>query len=373
MAPAAPRFIGHSTWTSRTGSRPKRRGMRSRTSASTRSARALGVGGVDEVEVAALALRRRLRHSPALTRCAAATMRLSAACRNTVGQPHHRHDRLRRHQVGEHLSRARPTAADRRRRRAAARRCAAPRARARASAARRPSTSRRRRRDRRRAACRSSRRKRPSRGFTSSSRWIVCASSPVDLGEALGGAAGRRAEQRRARAWPSGCAGCAFSSVVLPTPGPPVITSSFERSASATAARCSSASAMPSCALDPGKRPVGVDGGPRRSRRRRSPCRCSRDGPLGGVQAGEEDAASAPLDRDRARPRRPRHLERERLVDQRRSAPAAASPPRSTRSRLGQAAVARRPAPRRARSRCRRGRGSSPSSRCRASPPSGRR
>src|SRR5437870_9620418 len=51
-APSPPRFIGQSTWISRTGSSPKRLGMRSCTMVS--SFRTPSSGSVDEVEVAAL-------------------------------------------------------------------------------------------------------------------------------------------------------------------------------------------------------------------------------------------------------------------------------------------------------------------------------
>ena len=66
---------------------------------------------------------------------------------------------------------------------------------ARASAARRPSTSRRRRAGRASSGFDGPRRKRPSAGFTSSSRWMVFASRPGDLGQALGRAARRRAQR----------------------------------------------------------------------------------------------------------------------------------------------------------------------------------
>ncbi len=52
------------------------------------------------------------------------------------------------------------------------------------------------------------------------------------LGHALGGAAGRRAEQQVRRPWPRGSAGSQLTMVVLPTPGPPVMTRTFDSSAS---------------------------------------------------------------------------------------------------------------------------------------------
>ena len=51
-APSPPRFIGHSTWTSRTGSSPKRAGIRSRTIASSVAHALLRVGRLDEEEIA---------------------------------------------------------------------------------------------------------------------------------------------------------------------------------------------------------------------------------------------------------------------------------------------------------------------------------
>lgn len=94
------------------------------------------------------------------------------------------------------------------------------------------------------SGCSSPRRKPPLLGSVSSRRWIVRASRPVVSDSRLaarpvGAASSIRtpfaARMRR----------IALTIVVLPTPGPPVITSSFERSASATAARWLSASASP--------------------------------------------------------------------------------------------------------------------------------
>ena len=118
-APSPPRFIGHSTWTSRIGSSPKRAGMRSRTTASSLRDALLRLGRVDEVEVRARRPGAELGHlalvdpvrvddDPALGRLA-----------EHLGQPHHRHG-ARADDVGQHLARARPRAAGRRRRPAAA-------------------------------------------------------------------------------------------------------------------------------------------------------------------------------------------------------------------------------------------------------------
>ena len=107
--------------------------------------------------------RRSAASGPALTRCAAATIRLPAAWRKRAVRraTGTRRDAM---QVGEHLARADRGqligVADEEQRGAVA----APRAAARASAARRPSTLRRRRARSQSSGVRSSRRKRPSAG-----------------------------------------------------------------------------------------------------------------------------------------------------------------------------------------------------------------
>ena len=82
-------------------------------------------------------------------------------------------------------------------------------------------------------------------GSASSRRWMVLASSPVAslirLAARPVGAPGRWPGS-----WPARIFRMALTSVVLPTPGPPVITSSLERSARRTASRWLAASAIPS-------------------------------------------------------------------------------------------------------------------------------
>jgi len=50
-APDTARFIGHSTWISRMGSSPKRRGMRVFTSSMMSGNRGLGILGLDKIKV----------------------------------------------------------------------------------------------------------------------------------------------------------------------------------------------------------------------------------------------------------------------------------------------------------------------------------
>ncbi len=81
-APRLPRFIGHSTWTSRTGSSPKRAGTRELTTA--RSLRAASSGST-------ASMKKKSEPSgavssgmaPWLMRCALVMIRLAAAWRNT--------------------------------------------------------------------------------------------------------------------------------------------------------------------------------------------------------------------------------------------------------------------------------------------------
>ena len=101
-APSPPRFIGHSTWTSRIGSSPNRAGMRS---------------GHDLEQLGARRPRgRAARRSgsrwpgprpgsgiwPRLIRWALVTIRLCGRLAEHLGQPDHRH-RARRDDVGQHL------------------------------------------------------------------------------------------------------------------------------------------------------------------------------------------------------------------------------------------------------------------------------
>ena len=83
----------------------------------------------------------------------------------------------------------------------------------------------------------------------------------------------------------------ALTRVVLPTPGPPVITSTLERSASRTASRWLVGQADAGPRLDPGDRLVGIDraaraGGPRPARSSRSAMpRSARYSPARNTQA----------------------------------------------------------------------------------------
>ena len=81
----------------------------------------------------------------------------------------------------------------------------------------------------------------------------------------------------------------ASTSVVLPTPGPPVMTVAFEVSANRTASAWPGASDRPALLLDPGQRPLDVDVRPGElaSHKVDEPLG---DRPLGLVQAAEEHA-----------------------------------------------------------------------------------
>ena len=81
----------------------------------------------------------------------------------------------------------------------------------------------------------------------------------------------------------------ASTSVVLPTPGPPVMTVAFEVSANRTASAWPVASDRPALLLDPGQRPLDVDVRPGElaSHKVDEPLG---DRPLGLVQAAEEHA-----------------------------------------------------------------------------------
>ena len=80
--PAGPRFIGVSTWMSRTGSRPNRRGMRFVTSSmmTRRASSASRFSTTKKSELVSPASGT-IGGSPALIRCAFCTMRLFSACR----------------------------------------------------------------------------------------------------------------------------------------------------------------------------------------------------------------------------------------------------------------------------------------------------
>ena len=157
--------------------------------------------------------------------------------------------------------------------------------------------------------------------------------------------------------------------VVLPTPGPPVMTSTLEASARRSASCWLSASVRPVLPSTQGMALLGVDRRPGRRADGEVPQPLG-DLPLGPVEAGQEDAA-LPLERvgDHLAGL---ELQAERGLDQlrrdlqqalRRGPPA---PPRAGRNGPP-------PSPRPARRRCRPAPGSSPSSRCRAWPRSGRR
>ena len=102
-APSPPRFIGHSTCTSRIGSSPNRAGMRLATISSSLARPSSGLLAADEIEVAAGCVARlghqalvdpvRVGDDPALGRLA-----------EHLGQPDHRH-RAARDDVGQHLAR----------------------------------------------------------------------------------------------------------------------------------------------------------------------------------------------------------------------------------------------------------------------------
>ena len=88
---------------------------------------------------------------------------------------------------------------------------------------------------------------------------------PGGLAHPLGGPAGRCRQGDGRRSWPRRILRMALTSVVLPTPGPPVITSTFERSASRTASRWLAARIMPVFRSTQGMRLVRVDRGPGRA------------------------------------------------------------------------------------------------------------
>ena len=203
-------------------------------------------------------------------RCALRTIRLSAAWRKicssrTTGS------RPERDQVGQHLARARSRAADRRRRPGSARpRPAAPRA-APASAARRPSTSRRPPAGRRSAGARrragSRARARPRAGGAASWHRARCSRRGAARRARSAPRAGPRAP---ARSRPSRIAS---TSVVLPVPGPPVMTRSLLVSAIASAValvrrRARSASACSTASTRASGSAI-VQGGRPTARRRR--------------------------------------------------------------------------------------------------------
>ena len=161
-----------------------------------------------------------------------------------------------------------------------------------------------------------------------------------------------------------------LTSVVLPTPGPPVMTSTLDGERQAHRRPLALRQGQAGLPLDPGDGLVGVDRRPGRRADAQVPQPLG-DLPLGPVQAGQEDAAAAPP-ACRRPPRRPRAPGRGRS----RTSSAGIS------SRLcgevhqlrrGQAAVALAPSPRPGRRRCRPAPGSWPSSRCRAWRRSGRR
>ena len=102
-APTPPRFIGHSTWTSRIGSSPNARGMRSRTTASTLATACSG---------SAASTRWKSERSPAgaasgiwpwLIRCALTITRLVGRLPEHLREPHDRHGAGADH-VGEDLA-----------------------------------------------------------------------------------------------------------------------------------------------------------------------------------------------------------------------------------------------------------------------------
>ena len=140
---------------------------------------------------------------------------------------------------------------------------------------------------------------------------------------------------RRARAWTPlarRISRIAFTSVVLPTPGPPVMTRTFERSASRIASRWLSASVMPALRLDPRHGLLGVDRRPgqaagaeaaqasRRSRARR-----------GAARPGRRSARR----RRCPRPPRPRPARAPAPPRRSRPGPRAASRPSAAASRRG--------------------------------------
>ena len=182
---------------------------------------------------------------------------------------------------------------------------------------------------------------------------------------------GRSAPPARSRRpWRARIFRIELTSVVLPTPGPPVMTRTFDRRASRTASRWLSASVMPALASTHGMAFAAsiVRPGQRALLKR------SRDDPA--------MARSARCSPARKMQRRPStlvgddlavlQLQVQRRLDDRRPASPAASRP-SAPARRAAARSGPRPSPRSARSRCRRGRGSSRSSRCRACRRSGRR
>ena len=81
--------------------------------------------------------------------------------------------------------------------------------------------------------------------------------------------------------------------VVLPTPGPPVITETFEESAARTASAWLGGQGEPGLALHPGQRLVRVDFGPREIAGR-DPQKTPGDRAFGPVQAAEEYAGDLP-------------------------------------------------------------------------------
>ena len=102
-APSPPRFIGQSTWTSRTGSSPKRRRDAVAHHGQELLAARLRVGRLDEVEVRALR-RLEVRHLAAVDPVGVDDDPALGGLAEHLGQPHDRH-RAGADDVGQHLPR----------------------------------------------------------------------------------------------------------------------------------------------------------------------------------------------------------------------------------------------------------------------------
>ena len=128
----------------------------------------------------------------------------------------------------------------------------------------------------------------PPLGSTSSSRWMVLASKPVASVMRLA-ARPVGAHSRSCVPFAARMRRIALTMVVLPTPGPPVMTSTLDISASRIAATWLSARCKTDALLDPRQGLVRIDPGPGQ-RAVRQPHQPLGDGALGPIQTGQKHA-----------------------------------------------------------------------------------
>jgi hypothetical protein len=131
-------------------------------------------------------------------------------------------------------------------------------------------------------------------GSNSSSRWMVLASMPVASVMRLA-ARPVGAQSRSFTPFAARMRRIEFTMVVLPTPGPPVITMSFERSARRIASAWLAARERPVfCSIQGSALSASISGqgrGPDAD-----PCDMLRDAAFGEVEPGQEDAVRSPRD-----------------------------------------------------------------------------